>query len=99
VDFIAADLDALRAVPSNAALLGAVECRDRPGGPDLIPWKVGGFNISTHPDLVLWTAKLAGKVDERYGDGWLVFPAFLPDVPRPDHVATVSRWLEAARSA
>ena len=149
MDFIAADLDVLRAVPSNVALLHSAECREGPTArPDAIPWRVGGYNISTHPDLVEWTAKLAaavgagflfvcgrpaivaadnrilgwgrgthdmvilapgsvaaeilaqrGHVDDRYGPGWLVFPAFLPDLPSPKHIPTVTRWLEAARDA
>jgi hypothetical protein len=147
MEFIAADLDALCAIPSNAALLESSECRGGTSAPDSLPWRVGGFNISTHPDLVEWTAELAeaagatfrfvcgrpailagdrilgwgrgthdfviraapstsaeilarrGHTDERYGTAWLVFAAFLPDVPRADHRATIARWLEAARDA
>jgi len=41
------------------------------------------------PDAIPW----------RVGDAWLVFPAFLPDSLRKDHVGTMARWLEAARDA
>jgi len=149
IDFVAVAPDALRADATNRALLDAMaECRGGTSAPDSLPWRVGGFNISTHPDLVEWTADLAaavgarlvfvcgrpmilasddrilgwgrgtfdfviraagasapeiamqgGRTDERYGDGWLVFPAFLPDVPRVDHLRTIVRWLEAARNA
>ena len=149
VDFVAADLVALRAIPSNAALLESEECAEASGGRSgAIPWVVGGFAVSTHPDLVEWTAALAtaagldlrfvcgrpailaadgrilgwgrgthdfvmraapsvaveivgrgGHADERYGPGWLVFQAFMPDVPRAVHLATITRWLEAARDA
>ena len=62
MEFIAADLAALRTVSANADVLAALE-RDagsdaggRVGGP---PWIVGGFVIDTHPDLVIRTSKLA----------------------------------------
>ena len=148
IDFTAIDPAALEHVSANRGFLVLRECAELPPGPrDQIPWRVGGYNISTHPDLVEWTADLAaaadarfafvcgrpvildgdrilgwgrgthdfviraaaasapeiraqrGHVDERMGDEWLVFPAFLPDVPRPEHVATIVRWLEAARDA
>jgi len=62
MEFIAADVEALRALPANAEVLAALE-RDagpdaggRAGGP---PWIVGGFVIDTHPDLVIRTSQLA----------------------------------------
>jgi hypothetical protein len=62
-DFVAADLETLRAVPSNAALLASGECADGNGGrAGASPWVVGGYVVTTHPDLVAWTAQVADAV-------------------------------------
>jgi hypothetical protein len=149
IEWVSVEPDTLRADPLNRSLLdGMGECRDGTDAPEQLPWRVGRFNVTTHPDLVEYVADVAaaaglrqafvcgrptilapddrilgwgrgvfdfviraggdaaaevgthgGAPDERYGGGWLVFPAFLPDVPRADHVPTIARWLQAARDA
>jgi len=148
IDFTAIDPAALDHVPSNRGFLALRECTEvSPGPRDSIPWRIGGYTISTHPDLVEWTAALAasigsgfafvcgrpvildgerilgwgrgtldfvirstavtapeiraagGHTEPRTGDGWLVFPAFLPGVQRDERLPTISRWLAEARGA
>src|SRR5690349_24087945 len=66
-EFVAVDPDVLHKIPANAGLLaGMAECLDGTDRPESIPWRVGRFNVTTHPDLVEWTAQLAAEIGARF---------------------------------